>query len=200
MQVYADHFDPANVTMPAGDSISWSNRDTAAHTVCFGDPNKNDPDFCDDLAPGATSPAHTLNAPGSYIAIVCPDSDCSRKFTSGVTVQGDASSPTTVGASPSTTPSTKVAAAPAKSSSSRTTEATVALATSTAESLTTTTTTTESPTTTTIGFAVPPTFPIRQAGHHHQTSAPIVFAVTLGVIGILASVVHTVERNQNPMR
>lgn len=222
MQMFADHFDPNQVTMAPGDSIAWVNKDTAGHELCFGDPNADEPDFCDDIAAGATSPAHTLNAPGDYAAVVCTDDDCNDVFFGRVSVKGgdtSSSSTTTVDSTPKSLPRTddtattapaprpvtpRPAARPTKvaaASSTRTTRTTIAATTTTAEP--TTTTTTEPATTTTSPPVFTPTsigqFAIREASHH-QSQAPVVFAATLGVIAILASAVYSVERPHDPMR
>jgi plastocyanin len=52
-------FDPADLTVKVGDSVTWTNNDSVAHTVTFADFKS------DQLAPGATY-SHTFDKAGAF--------------------------------------------------------------------------------------------------------------------------------------
>jgi plastocyanin len=54
-------FDPAEASVAAGDTVTWTNNDPAAHTVTFEDGSADS----GDLAQGATF-EHTFDAAGEY--------------------------------------------------------------------------------------------------------------------------------------
>jgi plastocyanin len=60
-------FSPASLTINAGDTVKWTNTDTAAHTVTSGSPS-NGPDgvFDSSLVMGGASFENTFDEAGSY--------------------------------------------------------------------------------------------------------------------------------------
>ncbi len=60
-------WDPAELTIPVGETVTWSNDDTAAHTVTSGSPvDGPDGNFDSSLFLAGTTFAHTFDAAGEF--------------------------------------------------------------------------------------------------------------------------------------
>ena len=66
VQVVDFAFEPANVTVSVGATVTWTNGDDITHTVTSGAPGKKDARFDGRLDGKGTAYRHTFTEPGTY--------------------------------------------------------------------------------------------------------------------------------------
>jgi plastocyanin len=75
-------FEPAQVTVAVGTTVTWSNADVVRHTVTSGDPGDPDGAFDEPLAAGGTASV-TFDEPGTFVYFC----DLHRNMTGEVVVE-----------------------------------------------------------------------------------------------------------------